>query len=96
MRTMMRVTIPVEAGNRAIADGSLPKTLESVMESLQPEAVYFPAGGGERSVLVFFDLADSADIPSIAEPFFTQFNASVEISPVMNAEDMQAALDKLG
>ena len=96
MRTMMRITIPVEAGNRGVADGSLPKALESLMESLKPEAVYFTPADGTRSALVFFDLADPSDIPGISEPFFQQFNASVEFAPVMNAEDLQAGLGRLG
>jgi hypothetical protein len=96
MRTMMRVTFPVEAGNRGIADGSLPKALESVMESLKPEAVYFTPTGGERSAYVFFDMTDSSDIPTIAEPLFQKFNASVEFAPVMNAEDLRAGLARLG
>ncbi len=96
MRTMMRVTIPVEAGNRALADGTLPKTIELLMENLKPEAVYFTPTGGERSAFVFFDLTDPSDIPSIAEPLFTNLNASVEFSPVMNLEDLQAGLGKLG
>jgi hypothetical protein len=96
MRTMMRVTIPVEAGNRAIADGTLPKTIEAAMESLKPEAAYFVDTGGKRSALLFFDLADASDIPSIAEPFFQNLNASVEFSPVMNAEDLQAGFGKMG
>ncbi len=66
------------------------------MESLKPEAVYFTPAGGKRSALVFFDLADSSDIPTISEPFFQKFNASVEFAPVMNAEDLQAGLAKLG
>ena len=96
MRTMMRITIPVEAGNRAIADGTLQKTLEATMERLKPEAAYFIATGGERSALLFFDLADASDIPPIAEPIFRNLNASVEFSPVMNAEDLQAGLGRLG
>ena len=96
MRTMMRLTIPVEAGNRAIADGSLPKTLESLMESLKPEAVYFTPMSGERTALFFFDLADASDMSAISEPLFQKFNASVEFAPVMNAEDLQAGLGRLG
>ncbi len=95
MRTMMKVTIPVEAGNAAIADGSLPKTLEGAMEALKPEAAYFITTGGERCALLFFDLADTSDIPSIAEPFFVNLNAAVEFSPVMNGDDLQAGLGKL-
>ncbi len=95
MRTLMQVTIPVEAGNRAIADGSLPKILESTLERLKPEAAYFVTSGGQRSSFIVFDLADTSDIPSIAEPFFTGLDASVEFSPVMNVEDLQTGLGKL-
>ncbi len=96
MRTMVRITIPVEAGNKAIADGSLAATLEAAMEKLKPEAAYFVTNAGSRCALLFFDLADQSDIPSIAEPFFANLNASVEFSPVMNAADLQAGLGKLG
>lgn len=92
MRMMMRVKIPVEAGNRAIADGSLPATLQSVMDKVHPEAAYFVTDEGRRCALVFFDLADVSDIPSIAEPFFVNLEASVEFSPVMNQEDLQTGL----
>lgn len=92
MRTMMKVTIPVDAGNDAIADGSLPATLESVMEKVQPEAAYFLTNEGQRCAIMVFDLADVSDIPTIAEPFFTNMHASVEFSPVMNREDLQAGL----
>ena len=94
MRTMMRVTIPGEA--RAIADGSLPATLEAAMERLTPEAAYFITDDGQRTALMFSDMTDGSDIPSIAEPFFTNLSASVEFSPVMNADDLQTGLGKLG
>jgi len=32
----------------------------------------------------------------LAEPFFQEFNAAVEFMPVMNGEDLQKALAKLG
>ncbi len=95
MRTMMRVSIPVEAGNRGIADGSLPATLKTAMERLKPEAAYFVTNAGQRTALLFFDLADTSDIPSVAEPFFANLDASVEFSPVMNLDDLQAGLAKL-
>ena len=44
---------------------------------------------------MIFDLADAAEIPSVAEPFFTALNADVSLIPVMNADDLQKGLQKL-
>ena len=96
MRMMMRAKIPVEAGNAGLSDGSLPTTLQQVMEITQPEAVYVGTEDGERRVLIFFDLKDASDIPAVTEPFFQKMNASVELMPVMNVEDLQAGMAKLG
>ncbi len=95
MRTMMKVIIPVEKGNAAIKDGSLPKIIGEAIERLQPEASYFLTDGGSRSCLMVFDLKDPADIPSIAEPFFMGLNATVSFSPAMNAEDLQKGLGQV-
>ena len=43
------------------------------------------------------DVADPSKIPSIAEPFFLTFNASVEFHVVMSPEDLgRAGLEELG
>jgi len=96
MRMMMRAKIPVEAGNAGISEGSLQAALQGVMEIMQPEAVYIGPADGERRVLIFFDLKDASDIPAITEPFFQKMNASVELMPVMNLDDLQAGIAKLG
>ena len=95
MRMMLRITIPVESGNTAIRDGSLPATLKSTMEKLKPEAAYFVAQDGERSAMFFFDMDDSSEIPPIVEPLFQNLNASVQLAPAMNIDDLQAGLGKL-
>ena len=38
MRMMLRVSIPVEAGNAAIKDGSLPRAIQATSERVKPEA----------------------------------------------------------
>ena len=92
---MLRWTIPVEAGNRAVEDGTLGPAIEAVLKDLNPEAAYFFAEDGERSGMVFFEMADTSEIPRIAEPLFTTFNAAVQFVPVMNAGDLKKGLGAL-
>ena len=93
---LLRVQLPIERSNAAVKDGSLPRTIESVLNTLKPEAAYFFAENGKRAALFVFDLPDPSQIPVVAEPFFQQLEASVELTPVMNAEDLRAGLQQLG
>ena len=94
MRVMMKVSIPAEAGNKALRDGSLPKTMTAFMEDAKPEAAYFIAEGGNRTGIFFFDLKDPSSLPSASEQFFMNFNAAVEVTPAMNAEEMKAGVER--
>lgn len=95
MRTMVRVTIPVDAGNAAIKNGSLPKVIGEALEQLKPEAAYFFTGSsGARTCLLVIDLKEPSDIPGIAERFFMGLNAAVQFTPVMNAADLKTGLAK--
>src|SRR5881396_4423640 len=91
MRCLLKVLIPVETGNAAISDGSLPKTIESILADLNPEAAYFAEENGNRTGFIFFDLKDTSQIPTVAEPWFLAFNAQVEFHPAMNMEDLKKA-----
>lgn len=91
MRCLLKVSIPVEAGNAAISDGTLPKTMESIINELKPEAAYFAEDNGKRTGFIFFDLKDTSQIPGVAEPWFLAFNAQVEFHPAMNLEDLKKA-----
>jgi hypothetical protein len=95
MRMLARITIPVEAGNKAIQDGSLPETMQNVLAALEPEAAYFFPQEGKRGGFVVFDLKDPSQIPSITEPLFQRLNATVEFTPVMNESDLRAGLSRL-
>jgi len=96
MRTIMKVTIPVEAGNRAIRDGSIGTIMKAAMESLKPEAAYFYAENGKRHAMYVFDLKDPSDIPVVAEPFFLGLRADVQLCPCMNAEEVAVGVAKVG
>lgn len=94
MRMMLKVSIPVEAGNRGVQDGSLPKTMMGFVERMKPESCYFIAEGGKRTGYFFFDLKDATMIPSAVESFFINLNAAIELTPAMNLEDMKAGVAK--
>jgi hypothetical protein len=91
MRVLLKVTMPVEKGNAGIKDGSLGKTIQSILADLEPEAAYFAAEDGKRAAFIVFEMQDPSQIPAVAEPWFLAFNASVEVRPVMNAEDLAKA-----
>ena len=95
MRTMLKVSMPVEKSNQAIKDGSLPKTMNKFIDDLKPESSYFYADHGRRTALFVFDLKEPALIPSIAERFFMALNAEVDFYPVMNATDLKKGLEML-
>ena len=95
MRMMLRFTLPVEKGNQAYKDGSLGKTLETIMAKFKPEAAYFGPTDGKRGGMIFFDLAEPSQIIEIAEPLFSGLNAAIEIVPVMNGDDLKKGMAKV-
>jgi hypothetical protein len=97
MRFLLKVGIPVEAGNAAAKAGKLGTTIQAILADLKPEAVYFTDDHGRRAGYIFLDLKDASQIPAVAEPWFLAFNATVELHPVMVPEDLAragSAIDK--
>ncbi len=91
MRCLLKVSIPVETGNTAVSDGSLSKTVESILAEVKPEAAYFAEDNGKRTGFIFLDVKDTSQIPALAEPWFLAFNAHVEFHPAMNLDDLRKA-----
>ena len=91
MRFLIKVSIPVEAGNAAAKAGKLGATIQSILADLKPEAVYFTDDNGQRTGFLLIQMQDASQIPAIAEPWFLAFNASVEIHPVMVPDDLAKA-----
>ncbi len=95
MRMMLKAHLDTQAVTQRRKDGSLPGGMQQMMEMLKPEAAYFGPDGGVRTAFIVFDMADPSQLPAISEPLFEQFNATVEIFPVMNQEDLQRGLAQL-
>ena len=94
MRMLLKVQMDVEAGNRAIKDGTLSATLERALGEVRPEASYFIAEDGLRTALIFFNLERESQIPVVAEPFFMNLGARVTLVPAMNSDDVRAGLEE--
>jgi hypothetical protein len=97
MRFVVKFSLPVEKFNAAVRDGTAGKKIQQVLDGIKPEAVYFWAEGGKRGGIMIVNIKEASQIPSIAEPLFLLFDASVEAHPCMTPEDLAAAgLEKLG
>jgi len=89
MRMMMKIQIPVEAGNRGVVEGTLPQTVGAFVDKYKPEGAYFVAEDGMRTGYFFFDLKDVVEIPSAGESFLLNLNAAITMAPAMNVADMK-------
>lgn len=92
MRMMLKFEFGLQAANEAIRSGKIEEINKSLAERTRPEAAYFGTVYGRRTGYIFFDLADTSQIPVIAEPLFHDLDATVEFIPVMNADDLQRGL----
>lgn len=97
MKFLVHVSLPPQKFNDAVRDGSAGKKIARILEATKPEAVYFAAKDGQRGGYFVHNIKDSSELPKIAEPWFLNFDATVEFMPVMLPEDLKAAnLEKLG
>jgi len=92
MRVMIKFAIPVEAGNGPVCGGKLQKVSQQIVEDLKPGAGYFFLDDGLRAGIFVVDMRESSQVVEIVERFFFGMNASIEMAPVMNADDLQKAL----
>jgi len=96
MRMMLRAVVDTDAGNEALRNGTMVKAIEQMVQQLHPEAAYFVGSeDGQRSCVVVFDMADSAQLPVISEPLFQTGRARVTITPCMDMDDLQRGLAQL-
>jgi hypothetical protein len=94
MKFLLRLHMPTESGNKMLQDPNFPKKLESVLNQVKPEAVYFAPIEGERGIYMIVNLPSADMIAGIAEPLWTTFNCKLDLTPVMELSDLQTGLQK--
>jgi len=97
MKMLLTVEIPHEPFNSLVRDGSAGEIISRIVDSIQPEAVYFTEQDGKRCGLFVVDVKNASDVPAFAEPFFLKFHADCKFRIVMSPDDLQkAGLETLG
>lgn len=87
----MTVKMPHHTFNAAMQDGESEKMLNDCIANAKPEATYFLALDGLRTVIMIVNLESASGIPKLCEPWFLSFEADVEIQPVATPEDFEHA-----
>ena len=97
MRMLLNVRMPHEPFNTLVRQGKVGAVLGRMLDDIKPEAVYFTEQDGKRGAVLIVDVKEPSRVPSIAEPFFLQFNADCHFQIVMSPEELKkAGLEKLG
>jgi hypothetical protein len=96
MRFVMHISLPVEKFNQAVRDGTAGQKLGRILEETRPEAAYFCAKDGKCGGYLIVNISEPSEMPRFAEPWFLNFDATVEFLPTMTPEDLQrAGLDQI-
>ena len=97
MRFLLQIKVPNEPFNTYVKDGSAAARMQKILQETKPEAAYFTESDGKRTGFLIAQIEKASGIPSVAEPWFLQFNAEIHFHPVMLGEDLAAAnLEQLG
>jgi hypothetical protein len=95
MRVMLTFTVQPEKGDDLIKDGSIGETIQSILEDINPEAVYFTTVEGTRRGIIVINVDEASQIPSMTEPLFLALGATMQMQPVMTPEDLDRASESM-
>lgn len=97
MKMLLTVKMPHEPFNTLIREGTIGQTVGRILETIKPEASYFTEDDGKREAIFVVNVETPSQIPSLAEPFFLNFNADCRFRILMTPDDLkQAGLDEIG
>ena len=91
MRMLVNVICPVEPFNSMVKDGTIGEVIGQVIDDIKPESIYFTEIEGTRGAVMVVEVPDASAIPSIAEPWFLNFEANCEFRIAMTPEDLMKA-----
>lgn len=96
MKMLVNVVFPIEPFNSMVREGTVGELIGRVVDDIKPESIYFTEQEGNRGAFMIVDVPNASSIPSIAEPWFLNFEAHCEFRIAMTPDDlMKANLSKL-
>lgn len=96
MKMLVNVKCPIEPFNSMVRNGTVGEIISRVIDDIKPESIYFTEQDGNRGAVMVVEVANASDIPSIAEPWFLNFEAICEFRIAMTPDDlMKSNLTKL-
>jgi hypothetical protein len=96
MQFLVRVTIPIDAGNEMIRDPNFAQTIETILGDVKPDNVMFCIESGQRTVYLTMTVNDGSDWVARIEPLWLALSADVEVIPAISQEDFAKAGPALG
>src|SRR5262249_34339623 len=97
MRILVIVECPHEPFNTLVRKGTAGEIIGKILDSTKPEAGFFTELNGKRTGILIVNLENASQIPSVAEPWFLNFQADCHFHPAMSPDDLQrAGLTELG
>jgi hypothetical protein len=92
MKVMVTFSFPTPSGNPVVRSGKIAEIFGGLVADLKPEAVYLYPVRGERGGHFIVNMTDSSEVATIAERFWHGLSATVEMTPVMDGQDLQKGL----
>ncbi len=97
MKMLLSVEFPHEPFNSLVRSGKVGEIIGCILETINAETAYFTEQDGKRGGIFVINVPTPSDVPSFAEPFFLNFQASCKFRILMSPEDLQkAGLEELG
>jgi hypothetical protein len=91
VRFLVHITLPTETVNLVMQSGKFASTVQSIINEIKPESIYFTEEQGLRTGYMIVNIQDASQLPAIGEPLFHAFDAAVEFHPAMTLEDLTKA-----
>jgi len=97
MKMLLTVEFPPEPFNTLVKNGTVGPIIGRILETIKPETAFFTEHDGKRGAIFVVTVERSSEVPSFAEPFYLNFQASCSFRILMSPEDLQnAGLEELG